>query len=138
MNYKLYSLKSAFDIYKKYLYGIILYIISMFVIYHFTYDKGILTTYYITSIKLKNNIYNLDDKEFKSIYVCNVNTGDEDDKQIIWIDAYDYDIMIKNKANILTRYENGGHTPLSYIMYCISTCLILLYIILLANEPRKN
>lgn len=130
MNYTNYTIKSSIDRYKNDIIVSILYIISLFSVYHFTYDKGTLETYYITSIRLKSNIYNVDDKEFKSIYVCNVNTGVDDDKRVICVDAYDYNIMVKNKANTLTRYENGGHSLLSYILYTLLTMGLILFIII--------
>ena len=70
MNYTNYTIKSSIERYKKDIIVSILYIISLFSVYYFTYDKGTLETYYITSIRLKSNIYNIDDKEMSHISGC--------------------------------------------------------------------
>ncbi len=68
MNYKIYTLKSSFKVYQKYIYLTLLYIIAMFTSYYSCYDKGRLNSYDITSIREKFAVYNADEKELQSVF----------------------------------------------------------------------
>lgn len=141
MNYKLYSLKSAFDIYKRYIYLTLLYTIAMFTSYYSCYDKGRLNSYDITSIRDKYAVYNADEKELQSVYVCNVQERgkNEEYRHIIYVDANDYEIMVKNKVSVLTRYENAqkGLTHLAIILYIVLTVVYIILFCVIYDENNK-
>jgi hypothetical protein len=113
----------------------------MFTSYYTCYDEGELHTYNITSVKEKNSIYNIDEKELQIVYICNVfENNNEEDKHVIYIDSYDYESMVKNKVSVLTRHEDGkkGFTNVAIFTYVIFTVIYI--IILLAaiyNEKTK-